>query len=197
MAVTTKTAPKAAAKAEAKAEEKVLVDQKLANLYKDYSKAEKQQHSYWLQIVEYVRENEITREVLRATLISVRKVKENTANVEASMVMNAAKPEHGDLFQQAQDGEISVREFRKAIMTSRGAKEEDPKKELEKKLKIVIRYAIDKADYSDAKEFRKLAFDLFTDVKEKEYTEAPTSTRKAAADDEENQEEEKEAAEEE
>lgn len=186
MAVQTKAA-KAAPKAETKEEPEVIVDQRLGKLLKDYTASEKQTGSYWLKIVEYVKENEITRDILKQTLIEFRNIQEATANVEATMILNAAKDEHSDLLDQAMSGDMSVREFRKSIMTKRGDRApEDNEKKLELKLKQAARFAIEKVEMDSAKEFQKLAFEVFTDVRES-YTE---DQAEAAEEEDESKEEE-------
>src|SRR5258708_7722943 len=143
MAVTTKTKTKE--DVETKEEAKVVTDQRLGKMLKEYTGLEKQTQGYWLKIVEYVKENETSRDVLKATLIQYRGIQESTANVEATMIMNATKEEHEDLLQQALDGEISVRDLRKGIMKKREGKgEENNEHKLEVKLRQVARFAIDK-----------------------------------------------------
>jgi hypothetical protein len=190
MAVSTKAAKKAKVDpdVETKEEEEVIVDQRLSKLLRDYNNSEKQTHGYWLKIVQYVKAEETSREVLKATLIDVRKVTEGTANVEATMILNAAKEEHSDLLQQALDGDITTREFRKAIMNRREdtGEGENQEKKLELKLKACARFAIEKVEMDDAKEFRKLAFEVFTDVREK-YEEEQEQEETEAKDEDEDQ----------
>ena len=163
-----KTAP--APKSETKEEPKVVVDPRLGKMLKEYTQSEKQTQGYWLKIVEYVKENGITRDVVKATLIQFRQVQESTANVEATMILNAAKEEHTELLDQALNGDITVREFRKGIMKKREGKEEDPERKLALRMKQTAKYAIEKGEIDDAKEFGRLARETFTEVMEK-YTE--------------------------
>jgi len=176
------------AETETKEEAKAIVDTRLGKMLKDYTQSEKQTQGYWLKIVEYVKENELTRDVVKATLIQFRGVQESTANVEATMIMNAAKEEHSELLDQALAGDISVREFRKGIMKKREGKEEDPERKLALRMKQTAKYAIEKGEIDDAKEFGRLARETFTEVMEK-YTE---TEGEAEAETEETEEEETE-----
>jgi hypothetical protein len=161
MAVTTKAAPKT----ETKEEPKVLADQRLGKMLKDYTAKESDTQSYWLKIVEYVSKNGTTRGVLMETLIQFRKVKKSTASVEATFIMQGAKEENSDLLQQALDADITVREFRNAIMgkgktDEEGNKEIDFEKRIVSKLKAVATYAIDNVEIT-LKEFRAYAGEAF------------------------------------
>jgi hypothetical protein len=192
MAVKTAVKTKAKEETETKEEAKVIVDTRLGKMLKDYTASEKQTQGYWLKIVEYVKENELSRDVLKATLIQFRGVQESTANVEATMIMNATKEEHEDLLEQALAGDISVREFRKGIMKKREGKEEDAEKKLAIRLRQAAKYAIEKDQCDDAKEFGRLARETFTEVMEK-YTEveseASTDGEEEAEEDESGEEE--------
>jgi hypothetical protein len=172
MATATKTVKRTVTTDEptTKEEAKVIVDQRLGKMLKDYTQSEKTTQGYWLKIVEYVKANELTRDVVKATLIQFRGVQESTANVEATMILNAAKEEHGDLLDQALAGDITVREFRKGIMKKREGKEEDPERKLALRMRQTAKYAIEKGEIDDAKEFGRLARETFTEVMEK-YTE--------------------------
>jgi hypothetical protein len=183
MAVATKAAPKQAPAApapttETKEEPTVVADIRLGKMLKDYTKQESETQSYWLKIVEYVSKNNVTRATLIATLQEYRKVQKSTASVEATYIMKGAAPENANLLQQALDGDITTREFRKATMGATKVNEEtgeveiDYSKRIDAKLKGVAGYAIKNVEIT-VKEFRQMAGDAFE--------KAEKSAEKAAA----------------
>jgi hypothetical protein len=156
---------KTAVKSETKEEPKVLADQKLGKLLKDYTAKEIDTASYWLKIVEYVSKVNITRTTLIETLVQFRGVKKSTASVEATFIMQGAKPENAELLQQALDKEIPVREFRKAIMGTgksdeEGNKEIDYEKRIKAKLKPAATYAVENVEIT-VKDFKGFAGEVF------------------------------------
>jgi hypothetical protein len=180
MAVATKTKPRATTpapapepepKPETKEEPKAVADQRLGKILKDYTSAEKTTGSYWLKIVQYCKEAEVSREVLMATLIQYRGIQKNTASVEATLILAGTREEFSEALDEALEGKKTAREFRKMLMKPRDKKEpENIEKETIKQLKKVARFAIDNGFIEKAGDFRKLAFEVFTEVLENEYT---------------------------
>jgi hypothetical protein len=172
---------------EVKDEPKVVTDQRLGKILKEYNSSEKATGSIWLQIVEYCKENELTREVVKATYIQYRGVQENTALVEVSLIFTACKEENADNLEQALAGDMTVREFRKSIMKPReGKSEADPEKKLILKFKQTSRYAIEKCDMDDPKTFSRMARETFIGVLER-YTEQQEETDQSEAGEEEDE----------
>jgi hypothetical protein len=172
MAVATKVKPTAKAapqeQVETREEPQVVVDPNLGKILKKYSESEKQTQSIWLQIVEYVKEQDLSRDVVKASYIQFRGVQENTAQVEVSLIFTACKEEHAENLQKALDGEMTVRDFRKSIMKPREGKEApDPEKKLVTKLKMTARFAIENCDIDDPKDFGRMAREHFTSVLER------------------------------
>jgi hypothetical protein len=163
-------------KSETKEEPKVLADQRLGKLLKDYTQKEIDTASYWLKIVEYVSKTQITRTTLIETLVQFRGVKKSTASVEATFIMQGAKPENATLLQQALDKEIPVREFRKAIMgtgktNEEGDKEIDYEKRIKAKLKPAATYAVENVEIT-VKDFKGFAGEVFEKALEREAAKA-------------------------
>ena len=128
---------------ESKAEPDVIVDKGLGNLLKEWHQADRKAESYFLRIIEYVQENDISRQMLKKGLIEMRGMAELTANNEVSKVFKCI--EQPDLVQQAVDKKITVRELRDRV-TKRQEGTDDPEQKLKKRLRLVATFAISEDD---------------------------------------------------
>lgn len=142
---------------------KAEVDPYLGALIKGYTSLEAKVQSYWLQIVQYVKKNRVNRRVLIATLMHYRRIKRASAENEASMVLNAAGEQHTELFRQALDGKITVRNFRHDITKKQEVGAKRPKSKLRMFLLRAVVQAID-VEKLTLDEFKAVAGEVYAYV---------------------------------
>lgn len=136
---------------ETKAETKVIVSKSLAVLINNWEKAEKTAEAYWPKVVQYVIENETTREELRQALMDIRGMKKLTANNEISVIMRVS--EFPDEVQACIDGDDNpetgepwqVRQLRELGKKSQEGGGRDPEDTFKRRIKTVAKYAIEEA----------------------------------------------------
>jgi hypothetical protein len=153
-------------------EPKVVTDQRLGKIVQEHAKSQQQTDSIFLREIEYVKENDIKRDVLIATLIQYGKLKDSSAKAEASVIQRCCKRENEELLQQAIDGEITIRELRqKSVFGERKERktvEPDPEKQTTTKIRKLAEWTIKNDVFDDPADFGRRCREVFTEVWEKQ-----------------------------
>jgi hypothetical protein len=131
--------------------EKVVVTKALAVLINGWDKAEKAAEAYWPKIVQFVIENETTRDELRQALVDLRGMKKITANNELSVIYRVAEFE--DEVRACIEGDDNpdtgepwqVRDLRKLGVKTQEGTGRDPEDSFKKRIRNVAKYAIEEA----------------------------------------------------
>lgn len=111
----TETKSSAATKKGAKPE--VKPDPQLGALINNYEEAAGKATSFYVDMIDYIKRNNISRAVLVKTLMEFRKVEASTAVTQASRILNLAKDE--GVLEQLANGEITLKVARAATSTKR------------------------------------------------------------------------------
>ena len=102
------------AEAAPKSKPTVEADPGLAKLYAQWQAREAQNNKLLVQIAEYVRDQKISRAVLKKTLES-RGLTASSVSSEVSRIMGLARPDNAPILEKLADDEITVAAARKAI----------------------------------------------------------------------------------
>lgn len=90
------------------------VDEGLAKLYETYQRRESAANQQFVNIVEYVRDNKLSRAVVKATL-EARELTPSSVSSEVSRIMSMIKEENRPVLEKLADNEITIAAARKAI----------------------------------------------------------------------------------
>lgn len=118
------TEPEVATEAKAKPEKKVKpevkVDPGLAAIISNYDEAAERAISHQVEMVDYIKRNNVSRAVLVKTLVECRKIEVVSAQSEASRIMQLAKNE--EVFNALKNGEMTLKAARNATRKPQAAK---------------------------------------------------------------------------
>jgi len=190
--------PGSGTKTESKEEPKVLADQNLLKSYRDFLTAEKASTSKFANIVDLCVQNELTREVIVATMLMTGHYKnKQSANSEASVIVRCMKEENKAKLEAALDGKITIRELRSprklteilalraATGTAKGgagSNGKDYEKLITNNLKSACRSAIrDPKIQWDLKDLERMLREFFQEIQSKLKTPEQTEAEEAAA----------------
>lgn len=131
-------APAAEAKTEKKVKPEVKVDPGLSKIIANYDESVEKAVSHQVEMIDYIRKNNISRAVLVKTLVEVRKIEVVSATSEASRIMKLAKDDQ--IFEQLKNGEITLKAARNATKKPQAKKEvpQEPKEKIYEKALIAF-----------------------------------------------------------
>jgi len=109
----TKAETKKAVKPEVKA------NPELVTLIKNYEDAAEKAQTYYVDMINFIKKNSISRAVLVRTLVEARQIEIVSASSEASRILKIAKDD--EVFNQLAAGEITLRVARQATQKKREA----------------------------------------------------------------------------
>jgi hypothetical protein len=189
-------APKVDVDAETEPKAEVKADPGLAKLYQTWQTREAANNKLFVQIVDYVKTQKISRSVVRKTLES-RGLSPSSVASEVSRIMGLAKAENAPILQKLMEDEITIAAARKAIAKPQERPEKSPADKLWEKLYVAAGFAF-KASHDDPlftlKYFVEEATNAWNTVKD-EYAEKEKEAAEAAEAGEEEVTEEEEAVE--
>lgn len=138
---------------ETKAEAKTVVSKALATLVSGWDKAAKQFDSYFPRIVQYVIENDTSKEEMRQALIDFRGMKPLTANNELSVIFRVAEyPNEVQACIEGDDNPATGEPWRVRDLRDLGKKTQgdgtgrDPEDSFKKRIRNVAKFAIEDAE---------------------------------------------------
>jgi hypothetical protein len=108
------TRPKTAADVDEEATVETHVDEGLAKLYETYEQRESRANQQFVDIIEYVKKNRLSRPTVKATLES-RGLTPSSVSTEVSRIMGLTKPENTPILEKLAEGEMTIAAARKAI----------------------------------------------------------------------------------
>lgn len=115
---------------DADVEAHTTVDDGLAKLYETYQKRESVANTQLVMIVEYVRDNKLSRKTVKATLED-RGLTPSSVSTEVSRIMSLTLEKNREILEKLADNEITIAAARKALV---GKKQANPAKDPPDKL---------------------------------------------------------------
>ena len=132
------------------------VDEGLAKLYETYQKRESIANLQFVDVIEYVKKNNLKRAVVKLTLES-RGLSPSSVSSEVSRIMSMIKPENAPVLAKLADNEITIAAARKAVATPQQNPAKSPTDKLWEMLYKAARY-----EYKAAAEHEDFTLQYFT-----------------------------------
>lgn len=114
---TTDTDTGAAPEKAPKTKPEVKSNPELAALITNYDSAAEQAQSFYVEMIDFIKKNNLSRAVVVKTLVEARKVEVTTATSQASRIFNIVKDD--ETFQALKNGEITLRAAREQTTKKR------------------------------------------------------------------------------